>query len=234
MKTPKRQSPTLATQPKKYALELWVEIETRAGMYTTPEEDSYSVDFAIDTLNHTYPGCTCVYLGVAGHMLAFYGKKTNLRAGLLHNQAVVASKAIIDIPTWIGFFARWRVQCVSISEASEIVAGCKRLEKENWRRAHWELQNRFSAMQLDSTLSATARPFQPQDAPPSSREDEGPQAYPTRSGWAGSGPTSGLTAGSPVRRTSLGHHHSSDDDGASTDTSNHTKPLCRRHRSRGS
>ena len=61
-KTPKRQSPTLATRPKKYALELWVEIETRAGVYTTPEEDSYSVDFAIDTLNHTYPGCTGMYV----------------------------------------------------------------------------------------------------------------------------------------------------------------------------
>ena len=73
-----RQSPTLATRPKKYALELWVEVETRAGMYTTPEEDSYSVNFAIDTLNHAYPGCTGVYLGEAGHMLAFYGKKTNL------------------------------------------------------------------------------------------------------------------------------------------------------------
>ena len=108
-KTPKRQSPTLATQPKKYALEMWVEIETRADVYTATEEDSYSVDFAIDALNHAYPGCTSMYLGVAGHMLAFYGKKTNPRAGLLHDQAVVASKAIIDIPTWMGYFARWRV-----------------------------------------------------------------------------------------------------------------------------
>ena len=89
-------------------------------------------------------------------------------------------------------------------------------------------------MQLDSTLSATTRPFQPQAAPQSSREDDGPQAYPTRSGWAGSGPTSGLTAGTPVRRTSLGHHHSSDDDGVSTDTSIQDKPLCRRRGSRGS
>ena len=131
-KTSKRQSPTLATRPKKYALELWVEIETSVGMYSTPKEDSYSVDFAIDTLNHAYPGCTSMYLGVAGHMLAFYGKKTNPRAGLLHDQAVVTSKAIINIPTWMGYFARWRVRCVSISEASEILAGCKRLEKENW------------------------------------------------------------------------------------------------------
>ena len=139
-KISKRQSPTLATQPKKYALELWVEIEISMGVYSTPEEDSYSVDFAIDTLNHTYPGCTGMYLGVAGHMLAFYGKKTNPRASLLHDQAVIASKAIINIPTWMEYFARWRVRCVSVSEASEILAGCKRLEKENWRRACWELQ----------------------------------------------------------------------------------------------
>ena len=39
-KTPKRQSPTLATRPKKYALEMWVEVETHTGVYTTPEEDS--------------------------------------------------------------------------------------------------------------------------------------------------------------------------------------------------
>ena len=132
-KAPKKLSPTLATRPKKYALEMWVEIEISPGMYSTPKEDSYSVDFAIDDINHAYPCCTGMYLDVAGHMLAFYGKKTNPRAGLLHNQGVVASKAIADIPTWMGYFARWRVRCVSISEASEILAGCKRLEKENWR-----------------------------------------------------------------------------------------------------
>ena len=98
-KTPKKLSPTLATLPKKYALEMWVEIETSPGMYSTPEDDSYSIDFAIDAINHAYPGCTGMYLDVAGHMLAFYGKKTNTRAGLLHDQGVVASKAIADIPT---------------------------------------------------------------------------------------------------------------------------------------
>ena len=132
-KTPNKQSPTLATQPMKYALGMWVEIKTSAGMYSTPKEDSYSVDFAIDTINRAYPGCTGMYLDVAGHMLAFYGKKTNPRAGLLHDQGVIASKAIANIPTWMGYFARWRVQCVSISEASEILAGCKRIEKENLR-----------------------------------------------------------------------------------------------------
>ena len=132
-KTPKKQSPTFATRPNKYALEMWVEIETSAGVYSTPEEDSYSIDFAIDAINHTYPGCTGMYLDVASHMLAFYGKKTNPRVGLLHDQGVIASKAITNIPTWIGYFTRWRVQCISVSEASEILAGCKRLEKENLR-----------------------------------------------------------------------------------------------------
>ena len=167
-KTPKKQSPASATRPKKYALEMWVEIETSTGVHSTPEEDSYSVDSTIDTINRAYPGCTGMYLGVAGHMLAFYGKKTNPRAGLLLGQAVAASKAITNIPTWMGYFARWRVWCISISEASEILAGCKRIEKENLRRARWELQNRFSSMQLDSTLSATARPFHPWATPQSS------------------------------------------------------------------
>ena len=173
-KTPKKLSPTLATQLKKYALEMWVEIETSPGMYSTPEDDTYSIDFAIDAINHAYPGCTGMHLDVAGHMLAFYGKKTNPRAGLIHDQGVIVSKAITDISTWIGYFTRWRVRCVSVSEASEILAGCKRLEKENWRRARWDLQNRLSSMRLNSTLSAATRPFQPQATLPLALVDDTP------------------------------------------------------------
>ena len=55
-KTPKRQTPASATRPKKYVLEIWVEIETGTGVHTAPEEDSYSVDFAIDCINCAYPG----------------------------------------------------------------------------------------------------------------------------------------------------------------------------------
>ena len=108
-KIPKKLSPTLATQPKKYALEMWVEIETSPGVYSTPKEDSYSVDFAIDAINHAYPGCTGMYLDINGQMLAFYGKKTNPRAGLLCNQGVIASKTIANIPSWMGYPAKWRV-----------------------------------------------------------------------------------------------------------------------------
>ena len=157
---------------------MWVEIETSAGVHTAPEEDSYSVDFAIDCINRAYPGCTGMYLGVAGHMLAFYGKKTNPRASLLLNQAVTASKAISNIPTWMGYFATWRVKCISNSKVSEILAGCKRIEKESLRQACWELQQWFSALQVDSTLCATAHPFQPRVTPQSSREDDAPRSLP--------------------------------------------------------
>ena len=177
-KSPKKQTPTLGARPKRYALEMWVEIETSAGVHTTPEEDSYSVNFAIDCINRAYPGCTGMYLGMAGHMLAFYGKKTNPRAGLLLDQAITTSKAIANIPTWMGYFATWRVKCISISEASEILAGCKRIEKESLRRARWELQQQFSTLQVDSTLSATTQPFQPRVAPQSSREDDAPRSSP--------------------------------------------------------
>ena len=132
-KTTRKSSPTPVTRPKRYALELWVEIEVSPGVYGTPEDDSYGVNFVIKTINQAYPGCTGMYLDVAGHMLAFYGKKANTRAGLLHDQGIEASQAIASIPTWMGYPATWRVWCVSVSKASEIMTACKRLEKENWR-----------------------------------------------------------------------------------------------------
>ena len=233
-KSPKKQSPTSATRPKKYALEMWVEIKTGEGVHTAPEEDSYGVDFTIDTINHTYPGRTGMYLGVAGHMLAFYGKKTNPRAGLLLDQAIATSKAIANISTWMGYFAMWRVKCISISEVSEILAGCKRIEKESLRRARWELQQQFSTLWVDSALSATAQPFQPQVAPQSSQEDDAPRSFPVQHGLAGSSPTPGFAPDSPMRRAFPSHHQSSDDNRVSTDTSISDRPPHQRHGSRRS
>ena len=116
--------------------EIWVELEVSPGVYGAPEDDSYGVDFVVETLNQAYPGCTGLYLDVAGHMVAFYGKKGHSKAGLLQgNKVFKASQAIAMIPTWMGYPATWRVRCVSVTEASEIVTACKRLERENWRRA---------------------------------------------------------------------------------------------------
>ena len=218
-KSPKRQTPTSGARPKRYALEMWVEIDTSAGAHTAPEEDSYSVDFAINCINRVYPGCTGMYLGVTGHMLAFYGKKMNPRAGLLLDQAITASKAIANNPTWMGYFAMWRVKCISTSEVGEILVGCKRIEKESLRWARWELQQWFSTLQVDSTLSATAQPFQPWVTLQSSQEDDAPRSSPARRGLAGSSPAPGFAAGPPLRRAFPSHHQSSDDDWVGTDTS---------------
>ena len=88
-------------------------------------------------------------------------------------------------------------------------------------------------MRLDSTLSATTRPFQPQTTLLSPLVDDVPQAYPVQNGLARGSPTPGLTIGSPVRRASLSHCHSSDDDGVSTDTTISGKSLCSRRGGRG-
>ena len=175
-----------------------------------------------------------MYLGVAGHMLAFYGKKMNPRAGLLLDQAITTSKVIANIPTWMGYFATWRVKCISISEVGEILAGCKRIEKESLRRARWELQQRFSALQVDSTLSATAQPFQPRVTPQSSSEDKVPRSSPVRRGLAGSSPALGFAPDSPLRRAFPSHHQSSDDNGVSTDTTIADRTPHRRRESRRS
>ena len=233
-KSPKKQTPALGARPERYALEMWVEIETSAGVHATPEEDSYSVNFAINSINHAYPRCTGMYLGVAGHMLAFYGKKTNPRAGLLLDQAITASKAIANIPTWMGYFATWRVKCISTSKVSEILLGYKRIEKESLRRAHWELQQWFSALQVGFTLFVTAQPFQPQVTPQSSREDDVPRSSPVQCGLVGSSPALGFAPDSPMRRAFPSHHQSSDDDGVSTDTSISDKLPHRRRGSRRS
>ena len=69
----KKTSPVLAHWLRRYALEMWLEIEVGPGLFIPPEDNSYSVDFAMDVINRAYPGCTGMYLDRAGHMLAFYG-----------------------------------------------------------------------------------------------------------------------------------------------------------------
>ena len=81
---------------------------------------------------------------------------------------------------------------------------------------------------MDSTLSATAQPFQPRVAPQSSQEDDAPRSSPVRRGLAGSSPAPGFAPASPLRREFPSHHQSSDDDGVSTDTTITDRTPCRR------
>ena len=170
-----------------------------------------------------------MYLDVAGHMVAFFGKKANSQAGLLHEEGIQASQAIVSIPTWMGYPATWRMWCVCISEASEIVTACKRLERENWRRAHWELQNQFSALQLNSMLSAAARPFQPQAVMPTASRltlVAAPPHVPLGGPELGS-PAVGTSRGSPIGRRPATTQYTTDDEGASMDTVTSAR-SCRR------
>ena len=88
-------------------------------------------------------------------------------------------------------------------------------------------------MQLNSTLSAAARLFQPQATSPSALVDNAHQDYPARNGLTRGSPTTGLTAGSPVRWAPINHHYTSDEEGVSTDTSTSEKSLHKRRGGRG-
>ena len=209
-----------------------MELEVSPGVYGAPEDDSYGIDFVVETLNQAYPGCTGLYLDVAGHMVAFYGRKGHSKAGLLQEQGIQASQAIATIPTWMGYPATWRARCVSVAEANEIVTACKRLERENWRRARWELQHRFSTMRLGSSLSAVAKPFQPQATSSSTLVASPPQGPVDPAGPRESFPAA-AAIGTPVRRGSPVSHQASDEGETSPDTSIPDRTSRRRRARRG-
>ena len=98
---------------------MWLEVEVGPGLFVPPEDNSYSVDFAMEAINKAYPGCTGMYLDRAGHMLAVYGRKGSTRAGLIQDVAIEASRAVSKLPTWMGYTARWRVKWVGIAEANK-------------------------------------------------------------------------------------------------------------------
>ena len=191
------QRSTQASPPKlkRYALQIWLEVEVGPGYFLPPEDNSYSTDFALEVLNHAYPGCTGVYLDRGGHMLAFYGWKGSSKARLIQDVAIEAGHAVREIPTWMGLTAKWRVKCVSLVEAKDILAGCKRLEQENRRQERQYFQERFIPLHQPSGLSVNVAPFQPQATVPMPRPAEMPSDQPKAERR---GPKDGL---SPSRRS---------------------------------
>ena len=139
-----------------------LEVEVGPGYFLPPEDDLFSTDFTLEALNRAYPGCTGVYLDRGGHMLAFYGKKGSPKAGLIQEVAIEAGRSVADIPTWMGLTARWRVKCVSLTEAREILAGCKRLEQEARRRERLLYQQQLASLHQPSGISIAMAPLQPQ------------------------------------------------------------------------
>ena len=168
----RRSTPAPPHKPKRYALQIWLEVEVGPGYFLPPEDDSCSTDFALEVLNCTYPGCTGVYLDRGGHMLAFYSQKGSPKAGLIQEVAIEAGHAVTEIPTWMGLTAKWGMKCVSLTEAKDILAGCKRLEQENRRWERQYLQEPLASLQQPSGLSVTVASFQPWAAIPMPRPAE--------------------------------------------------------------
>ena len=142
--SPQKAPPSPIVHTHKYALEFWIKGEVSPGVYAYLEDDTYSPDFVMDTLNLAYPGCTGVYLANAGHLVAFFGKKTKPGAGLSLEQGMEACRLVTEIPTWMGSLAKYTVRAISTT--------------------HLELSNRLSSLQLgqtNSSLSASAKPFVP-------------------------------------------------------------------------
>ena len=72
-KDQKRTSPGQCHKLRRYALQMWLEVEVGPGLFVPPDDDSFSVNYVVEAINRAYPGCTGMYLGKDGHMLAFYG-----------------------------------------------------------------------------------------------------------------------------------------------------------------
>ena len=124
------------------------------------------MDFTLKVLNRAYPGCTRVYLDRGGQMLAFYGRKGSPKAGLIQDVAIEAGHAVAGIPTWMGLTARWRMKCVSLAEAKDILAWCKRLEQETRRQERLQYQQHLTSLHQPSGLSIVVAPFQARIARP--------------------------------------------------------------------
>ena len=80
----KKTSPALAHRPRRYALQMWLEI-----------------DFAMEVINRAYQGCTGMYLDRAGHMLAFHSRKGSTRASLIQDVTIEASQAVSELLMWM-------------------------------------------------------------------------------------------------------------------------------------
>ena len=47
----RKASPSPGLKPQRYALEMWLEVEVGPGLFTPPEDNSCSVDYAMEAIN---------------------------------------------------------------------------------------------------------------------------------------------------------------------------------------
>ena len=141
----------------------------------------------------------------------------------------------------MGYTARWRVRCISLTETNKIIAGCKRLEKETWRQERLHFQEWLASIHQLTNLSTNAVSFQLQGAGPTPRlaGTAGGLQEQERDGATSDFSPPHRIVGSPLGRLPSPTHYqclqTSDDgglttDGSATELTSHKK----RRRSRGS
>ena len=65
-KDQKKASPVQGHKPWRYALQMWLQVEVGPGLFVPPEDDSFSVHYAMEAINQAYPGCTgTTWIGMA-------------------------------------------------------------------------------------------------------------------------------------------------------------------------
>ena len=52
----RRSVPASPHRPKRYALQLWLEVEVGPGYFLPPEDDSFSMDFTLEALKSCLSG----------------------------------------------------------------------------------------------------------------------------------------------------------------------------------
>ena len=50
-KDQKKTSPVQGPKPRRYALQMWLEVEVGPRLFVLPEDDSFSVDYAMEAIN---------------------------------------------------------------------------------------------------------------------------------------------------------------------------------------
>ena len=50
-KDQKKASPVQGHKPRRYAIQMWLEVEVGPGLFVPPEDDSFSVNYAMEAIN---------------------------------------------------------------------------------------------------------------------------------------------------------------------------------------
>ena len=71
----KKTSPAPVHRPRRYALQMWLEIEVSPGLFVPLEDDSYTVDFAMEVTSFEFQ--LHYYMPIAWFLIRLYGNQND-------------------------------------------------------------------------------------------------------------------------------------------------------------